>query len=190
MRRYRRKTAISRPLGRTHKFVRSRWVGNLSSQSLVNTYGAYQFKLSDLPNYAEFTALFDEYMIYSVKLVFMPTAQTVNTGSSVLVPWAITVVDTDDNNTPSTYEELLEYPAARITTMSKKIVKRIYPRQAVALYNGGVTNGYGSRRGYVDCANYSVNHYGLKYAIGYSNVAGAYSYSVFATYTIICRGVH
>lgn len=188
---YKRKRAykkrVPRPLGAPCCIVRSAYYADIQPSASVPTYGSIQFKLSDLPDYSEFTNLFDEYCISRVKIHFRPAALTNLTGTSYNNPWFIYVVDKDDAATPTTYDTLMQYPSVRIRSGVRDHMVSFKPRFSVSIYNG-VSDAYGSRTGYIDCSNAAVPHYGLKWGIAKA-VASTVLYEIWVTYTILLRGV-
>lgn len=182
------KRRIPRPMGAPSRMVRSTYIGTITASNTVATYGAFSFKLSDLPDYTEFTNLFDEYMIYSIRLFFRPNAITSVESTSYNDPWFIYAVDKDDSSAPTTYDTLMQYPGVRITSALRRHTIRFRPRFSIEIYNG-VTSAYGSRVGYIDCANTAVPHYGFKYGIDKVNTANSVIYGLWATYTCYFRGL-
>lgn len=184
-----RRYKITRPIGRSHVFVRAAFFSTITSAAAVPVFGGYQFALTDLPNSSEFTNLFDEYMIAKVSVMFMPNKLTLNTNTAITTPYFLTVIDKDDAATPSSVNDLVQYPNCRFTSGNKRLVLTFKPRHTFNLYNGGVTDGYATRQGFIDCSNAGVPHYGVKFALEQSATASAYQYAVWVRYTIICRGV-
>lgn len=187
-RRVRRTRRVPRPLGRSQRFLRTSYLGTIAPGASAPTYDAYDFKLSDLPDYTEFTNLFDEYYIYKISLMFIPMRTQLNTNPASTVPWFIYAVDKDDSAPVTSYDALLQYPAVKITQMTKKVYVTFRPRFSSVVYNTAVTSGYGSRTGWLDCSNASIPHFGFKYGID-SATLNQYQYVVWCKYTILCRGV-
>jgi len=142
-------------------------LGTVNQQALLLTAGALKFGLSDLPDYTEFTSLFDDYRICAVEVSFVPKFNmlSVTTTSSVITPILVTVLDYDDNNTPSGISDLMEYDSVVVTNFDKSCKRIVCPRWTTAAYSGTSTWSYASNRGWVDAAYPDVYHYGIKYAI-------------------------
>jgi len=187
--RKRRVKRIPRPLGRTTSVIRGAYFSTISSTASLESYGAYSFKLSDLPNYTEFTSLFDQYKIARVTLYFVQRNFTQNISTSVSTPWFIYAIDKDDAVAPTAYSQLLEYPGSRITTMSRPHKVSFVPMIATDVYNG-VSTAYSSASRFVDCTYPGVPHYGFKYGFNFSTTAGVFSYDIFVKYRLLFRGVH
>jgi len=184
-----RKRFIPRPIGRSHRFVRGVLLGTVSSAAAATTYAAYSFALSDVPNYTEFTNLFDEYRISKVILTFVPQCMTTTSNPIYTTSWLIYVVDKDDASTPTSYTSLQEYPKHKVLSANRRFYVSFRPRFSTEVYASPATTGYGSRTGWLDCSNAGIPHYGFKLAMGLSGTAGAFSYAVFAKYVIDCHGV-
>lgn len=184
-----RKGRVPRPLGRPSLITRGLFYTGITSPAAVPAYYGYEFKLSDLPDYTEFTNLFDEYRILRIKLYFIPSIHTQNNNNSYLVPWFLTAVDKDDASAPASYSAMLQYPGCKISTMQRKHYVSFSPRVATAVYGGPATTSYGSKSMYLDCGSPGVPHYGLKIGVGNSLTAGIYGYHIFAKYVVSFRGV-
>ncbi len=51
-----------------YRFVRSAFFATITGSTTVDTLGAFKFTLADLPDYGEFTNLFDQYRISALNL--------------------------------------------------------------------------------------------------------------------------
>lgn len=187
-----------------HYFRRRYVVTNITASTSgagvqTNAAGAMTFSLSSLPNASEFTALFDEYKIMKVKLDFIPFGDNVNlpissmSGSTSLVSPGgplITAIDYDDNNTPGAAADLLQYQASKVTPVPKRMKMSLSPKFSTEVYRSGVATGYGARKGWLDCVNSDIPHYGVKYWMNApSSLASSFSYQVWAEVTIAVKGV-
>lgn len=148
----------------------------------VDANFAIPFKLSDIPNYLELTALYDRYKISAVKVSIVPrqtqmiyqTAAGVNNGGTIQPntdfggthlfgtsnfghPEIVTVIDYDDDANPTGTNELLQYNSVRITRGNRNHHRYLKPRFKVDVSNTGVL----MRQQWIDCDNI-VKHYGLK----------------------------
>lgn len=184
----RRRYGPSKPLGRTHVFKRTTYQSTISSAAAVDSPGAIDFRLNYLPNYDEFSNLFDEYFIASVKVMFIPIKVQLNISPTYTVPHFIFVIDKDDVSVPTNFDTLMQYPNVRIGQGNRRYTLKFGPRSSTAVYNG-VTDAYSSKRQYIDCNNTAVPHYGVKYVMGKFDVADAFQYHVWVQYTLKLRGV-
>jgi len=183
------KKQIQKPLGNVYRFVRSAYVTTLSSLAAATSYFAFSFKLSDLPNYTEFTQLFDEYKISKLQYKFLPGALTQNTLTTIATPTFMYAIDKDDATVPTSLDTLLQYPGVKIRNMDRGFTVSFVPRVAATFYNTAVTSAYGSTVHYLDAANDGVPHYGIHGGFGRSLIAGAYTYDVYVKVWVHCRGV-
>jgi hypothetical protein len=149
-------------------FVRKVDLGIISPSVTVETDGAYSFTLNALPDYTEFTALFDNYRIIGVKINFMPLFT--DTSATVAYPPIRTAIDYDDS-AATTLAQLEEYDSCLASYTGQFFQRTLVPRLAVAAYAAGVFTSFAQRTyQWIDCASPGVILYGLKYAIP---VAGA-----------------
>lgn len=156
-------------------------VGNTSDEPLtgfgVQFGGAAQFRLDNLPQYTDFTALYDHYAIEQVDVEMDCLANSAPTSNDPNFPTnqgkmpSITYVpDFDDANVPVTASNINEYQRAKTFTFrgsGKPLKFSIKPRTAVTIYRSGVTSAYAPAAegmpldlGYID-----IPHYGFKFWI-------------------------
>ena len=184
---------LSYGANRVFKFKRS-WVPTpmtITMNTVVtSSVGAYYFKLSDLPQYTEFTALFDRYRITGVKLHVIPrlSQQTVaggTTAATAYSPAIIHVIDYDDATAPTDKDTLNQYDNAKWQYEFKPFKVWLKPRAAQAQY-GGAFSSYGNSnpKQWMDVASPDIQYYGWKWATnGYAATLNGNQYwDVFATY--------
>lgn len=160
---------------------------------------AYQFTLDSLPNYTEFTALYDMYKINAIKLTFVPTASEYinSTTSGAPTPNGFqrfnSVLDFDDTAVPVSENDLLQYATLRNTPGWRPHTRYFKPRilQTVDEIVGATLGSSSSGPKWISCLSPSVEHLGVKIfvapPIAGSAVAAAITYSVYATYYLSCR---
>lgn len=173
-----------------HKFKRTVLLTTLTSNDTANgTHVGLAFKLSDLPSYTEFTALFDQYRMKKavVKAVF--SRRNTNTAPAGLhaagvavQPIMMDVIDTDDSTALTANTAYEQYETVRIMT-SNVITRTINnPQVDLAAYaGGGVFTSYATKSNqWIDCASPSVEHYGYKLGSfgDIEGTAGGYTYGV------------
>lgn len=142
-------------------------------------FGAMSFytALSDVPNYTEFTSLWNKYSIVGVSLKFYPYATMSSTGASVSPvesqPSLIMhhILDFDDAAIPASSEvgisDLRQRPGYRCSNvysrMGKPIVRYFRPKVSMPVYQSGVTTAYrqASFRS-IDSSYPDVQGYGFK----------------------------
>jgi len=178
---FRRRGAIRGFSLNTHHFSR---FGAAATLDMTGTEQplSFEFKLSDLYTYSEFTSLFDKYRldkaIVYIQMITNPDAVvktnnadnvTVNTGpagwnTNNWYPKMWYINDHDDSNTTS-IAAIKERVGVKCCVMKPNMVKKITvkPACAVQIYKTAVAAGYGPKYGqFIDMANSDVPHYGLK----------------------------
>lgn len=168
---------------KVHTFSRSYGGAQIVSSSLSDTVGGLTFYLGLVPNYTEFTNLFDEFRILQVKVEFDPLT------SSSTAPPLYTVIDYDDGTVPTSVNELRQYESL-MTVPSNRYFRRVLnPRASSAYYQGSFT-GFGSIYGpWLDTGSFGVQHYGLKYLLPQSATPNIATYNVNITLVMQFRNV-
>lgn len=156
-------------------------VSNAAYTSPAN-YGALSFKLSDLPNYTEFTNLYDEYRFKAVKIMFVPTWNVnalpaldgTSTGTAS-VPALYTWIDNDDNTAPTAITQGQQFSSFKAHGLLNQMrVRSVVPECSTALYSGTFTS-YGQvKNQWIDNNSPSVIHFGLKFGIVNCSNYGAF----------------
>ena len=131
---YRRKRVMKRTRARisnVHAFKRKVVLGNVTAYNnggvTTNAASAFSFKLSDLPQYTDFTALFDQYKITGVKLDFIPFADNVSwevasNGPTVAAPGGPLMIatDYDDVTLPASASEMLSRQNVKVIPVGRR----------------------------------------------------------------------
>lgn len=164
--------------------------------------GAYVLSLDTLPNYTEFTTLYDQYMIKGVKLSFVPSASAYmnNTlsGSPNPLGWSRfhSAIDWDDSTTPANENVILQYSTLKTTPGWKQHSRYFRPkvRQAAVIdtTTGAMRAVTANRSPWLDCDSPDVEHYGLKVfcaAPVNTTVSTSITYSVYATVYVAMKNV-
>lgn len=129
--------------------------------------GTQEFRLNQLPNYTEFTSLFNSYKIYFAKVTFIydrNDAVSAPAGTNLL-PNLLTCIDTNDATGLASLGEFQEYRTYKLRRMDRPITVLLKPKPATAVYYTGASPRYaadGSDQ-WIDCAGVTVPFYGLKY---------------------------
>lgn len=181
--------------------------GSGNTSNITYLSGSYYFTISDMPDYTEFTSLYDQYRIFAVKVKIMcfntnslaPTQGQANGQLGAIVHH---IIDHDDSNVPPSsdvgIQTLREYQQSyRVNTWNGRnglVLKRfLKPRIATAAYGGGAFGSYTNTKSWVDSASNTVQHYGVKFiAAVFSPQASFDSNLVFTTEVtqyIGCRDV-
>jgi hypothetical protein len=158
----------------------------LNTSTTVPTYLGQYFSLaSSVPNYAAYTAIFDEYKIDEVEVWINPNPISTLAASTVRGLWS-SAVDYDDANTPTTVSTVSDKQNSLTTVVDESHYHKWTPKFAVGTYSGTFVS-FGSSTGWLDCASPNVQHYGLKCA--FSQTAGGVQFvSLTIRLTISFRG--
>jgi len=159
----------------------------------LDAFAVKTFTLDSLPNYTDFTNLYDEYRIKAVKVYFVPKQNSNTQGASAAyseVPTLVSAIDYDDATAPTTVAKMMEYDTTRIHGCADKSYTRIFkPNVSLAAYSGAFTS-YAQREDqWLDSDSAGVKHYGLKYALlnAYAGGNNVWSCNVYATLYIEFR---
>lgn len=139
--------------------------GNVLTHSdKIYAASAYFFTLSDLPNYKNFTNVYDAYRIDLVEVRIRNPA-LVNI-SDVLPggdPPLCYVIDYDDSKTLDSYEGMRSYTSYRQHTFNDIIEFKFQPTVAMTVYGSAVNTAYSVKSGqWIDCLYPGTMHYGMK----------------------------
>lgn len=179
---------------KTHMFKRTFSTVYAVQDTLANRATIHM--LSNLPNYTELTALFDQYKITAVKarFIFDMTASNIpNTTTQNTMPNLITVIDKNDGTALAAITDYEQYETMKVRRLDKQITIYFKPRVSSSLYSAGGFTGYAiSPQVWVDTNSPSVEYYGLKYGIN-GNMEGGVgtnkigAITIYWTYYIMCK---
>lgn len=141
----------------------------------VDVLGAYGFAISDLPNYTDFTNLFDFYKINKVVVRFMPVANlsdttTFSNFSTMSTLRIFTAVDYNSVAQPADVNAVREYQNCKVTQYTSGQTRTFCPRANVEASSDVASNlpsAQYSQLGnpWINVAYEDVLHCGLKVAI-------------------------
>lgn len=129
----------------------------------VDTFQGNNFTLSSLPNYTEFTSMFDAYKIvkiqYRFRLYKNPDVVAPN-----LYPVIYHVVDYNDAAAPTSVNQVLEYPLAKTTILNDS--KPVSAWFSFKPKNSGLVSSasFAAVSPWVDTGSASALYYGMKSA--------------------------
>lgn len=151
---------------KVHHFKRTFQATDIAGLAGADVLGAYTFRLDQLPNYTEFTNLFDAYRMNKIVIKFVPTANSSSVGSSLTDPLTQfhTVLDFDDATAPASLNAMYEYGNWRMSRGSVIHTRVFTPAVSLALLDGaGTTTGAQKYKQWISTTQPDVLHYGLKY---------------------------
>ncbi len=138
---------------------------DITTTGLVANYGVFNFSLNDLPNYTEFTALFDLYKIERIEIEWTPEYTELTDAapvSNAVNVYFNTAID-PAGNTPASVDDVLQYRTLHSTGITKS-----HKRDFVPAY---LMDGIVPVSAYISCASPSTNLYGIVYGIPATGVA-------------------
>lgn len=141
------------------------------SDALPGSYNTTTFSLFDLASYGEFLNLFDNYRITRVVYRWVVTrspdwnSTTANRGWSIRVGWCHDFNDSIGINQLNIWQRSNLKEAYLNTDKLKTKWYSLRPSCLMQLYEGTGATAYAPKwRQWVDTADYSMPHYGIKYA--------------------------
>jgi hypothetical protein len=158
---------IELPRKQIFTFRRSYDAGTIAT-GVVPTFGAFSFSLSSLPDFADFTALFDAYRLRQIRVTFYPVNNNVLPSACRLY----TVIDYDDANPLVTIGAMQEYDTCQVMGIDNDVIlqRTLIPKAALAIYSGAFTSFAQTSPGmWIDSGSPNVQYYGLKWALETSN---------------------
>lgn len=173
--------------------------GNIVTSVTSDTFTNQFFALSSVPNYTEFTNLYDQYKINAVKVTLIPRgntaeitassgASTVFQGQSVGV---FSVIDYDDTAVLANINEACQYQNMKMTRATQQHSRYLKPRfnlLSITNQGTGATGASQNTRGWLDCDYINVPHYGVKWALQ-QNVNYNLTYDVKIDYYLAFKNV-
>lgn len=177
-----------RPKTYLHSFKRSCIVDQIN---VANTAvaGALTFKLSDLPNYDEFSNLFDAYRLMAVKLKFVPDfsgSPTTDAVVSIGLHSLHTAIDHNDDTQPAGVLDLMEYDTYKMKRIDRGM-NRYFHVNTLASGSAGDEQNW---KKWISTANTDIKYYGFKYWFdGIGQDSQVVTIDVFATYYFQCKSV-
>ena len=109
---------------RKHFVKRHTDYGVINVSNISGASGSFNFVLSNVPGFAEFTALYDQYKICGVKLIFYPRqtmTNRVDSTENVLGNARIaTAIDYNDSSPPLSIDDLRQYESCQITPLIER----------------------------------------------------------------------
>lgn len=131
------------------------------------TQNAWNFKLTDLPNYAEFTSLFQSYRLQKVVVRWIPlnggsgwngAGSAANLNAGILA----SAIDYNDS-TAQTVGELQEFRTCRVWDVYKPHRRTVYPKVGSMVYLSNVATAYADAKNPWLSTDYpGVPHYSFK----------------------------
>ena len=174
------------------------------NSNIANGYG-FVFTLNMLPNYTDFTGLYDRYRILKVEITLMPTFNSSDPTTTAdgnypivgsgnfYIPWVMVAEDWDQASPPTSESQMLTYDNMRLLTMDKTKKFTVYPRPLLVTTSGLYADAGGSNGEPTWCSTQfaGVNHYGLRLLTGpnaFNPGANPPTIRVFMKFFFQCQG--
>lgn len=155
-----RKKYIKKPKNiKVHSFTRTAVLAtpNMTATTTA-TGGNISFSLSQVPNYTEWTNLFDSYKIKAVSIKIIPELLTGTLNSGAINAGSLwTAIDRNDLTNPASLNELLQYD-----TLRRKRITGITTRY-LKVNNFSSEDNVQEWNKWQSTANANITYYGLKY---------------------------
>jgi hypothetical protein len=130
------------------------------------------------------TSLFDQYAIFAVYCRIVCTSSGFN---GTAIPEYTTALDYDNTNNLGSLNTLLGYGTALTTPLNVVQERYIEPCNAPALYSGSAFSHFGQARMWVDSANTTTPHYGMRLIVNALGTGVTGTVVVNVTYVLCAR---
>lgn len=166
-------------------------IGPVNVPAASTFLGAYNFQLSQAGgNVGPFTQLYDQYRIKKIVWQLIPKwnssdIDTTNNGGNL--PMVATCIDYDDSNTPAAFGDIIQRQNAKLHRAGSKIITRTLVPCANFVVDATTGALNAKKSPWLDIANISVPHYGIK--LGITGVAVPQDYEVVVKYYLQFRQV-
>lgn len=191
---YRGKSTIYKPPAGVHAFVRTVQFASSNFDATGNKFQAFTFALSDLPNYSEFTNLYDQFQIVAVKFEIIPKFNAVDlnpmsTWSQGVLPNIHSVLDYNDSTAPTSLTEMMQYKNYR-RSRGNQIHKRYFkPATLSQNYESAVSTSYTSKwKDWISTDDPTTPYYCIKVCWDACGVVEYQpTYDIYAKYYFQCK---
>lgn len=175
-----------------HSFKRQATFTIAGNAAYAPYLAAHTFRLSDMPNSAEFSALFDSYRMTHCQLKFYLTVDpAAQASASAIFPRLFWAEDQNDTGTPASLNELRERSNLKVRVMTpyKPVVVNVKPNTLCTTRVSGVGDvSTIQRKAWLNTTALGADYMGLKYAI--DNLTNTnYSVIVERVYWFQCKNI-
>lgn len=158
----------------------------ISSSTLVSVSTAYGPSIAGIGDISSLTAVFDQYRIVMIEMWFIPRIMGVTAATAQPGLFA-TVLDFDDNNVLSSFQQALDYQNVVVSSGAEGHYRKWKPHCAMSAYAGAFGAFANVESPWIDAASTSVNHYGCKTEWQATDVV--YTMDVVGRFTVQWRNV-
>lgn len=147
---------------RIHYHKRTQSYGQLSQIGTFNGF-AFSFQLNLVPDFTEFTSLYDVYRIDKICVHILPDAtESLVSATNKASCNYFTVIDYDDGIAPTSVNDFLTRDNAVIRQFNEPAHISFRPHVPMATDTGLTVFGVNKQSQWIDCTFTNVFHYGLK----------------------------
>lgn len=177
-----------------HYFKRHVDLGIINLTNAGITSQGWSFQLNEVPNYTEFTNLYDQYKLCAAAVKFIPL-QTVSqispTGVGNFNIRFATVIDYDSSGAFATFDDAREFSTCKVKACTQYHTRYIKPRIRSANENDSNTIvASGTRKMWLSTTVTNIPHYGLRYVFeAIPTPSYVMQYKVEAVYYLAMRNV-
>lgn len=169
------------------------WTDKLQATAASSVYKGFTFHLSDLPDFAEFTALFDQYQISGIRLTFHRFQNVSLTGtanSDSILPLTYITTDYDDVGV-ITEDAMCQYDKVKVYTSGRTFKMFIRPKTLTPIYESAIATSYGNPKSapWVSTADPDVDYFGLRTLMTQTGAQGLSGWMIRAKYYLRFRNV-
>lgn len=170
---YRSKVPRELSNDRIHYVKRTANGGTFTVSNLAFTGVGQQFSLNQVPAFSEFTALYDQYKINAIKVIFLPPFTGRMTILSIDSPQTsarfMSAVDYNDNTGPANMDEIRQYESCKMTQIHEKH-ERYIPSPKFINSSGQNVNDW------ISTSSPSTAHFGIKFGADPTNQTNTLSF--------------
>lgn len=160
----------------------------LQTSPTNETYNGLVFSLGQIGgNLGPFTALYDQYKIGFIKVEVCPRSNSYDgTTAGSILPRVVSAIDYDSIPITDSLANIMQYQNVKLTP-GQVTHKRVLKPRFLNIVDS-TTPGLQTNRGWIDCANASVDHLGLKVIVP-PTPGQVISYDLIVTYYLKFKNV-
>lgn len=157
---------------------------NVNASSAAGVFGVVVFQLNDLVDVASYIGVWDQYRIRKIKVFVDITQQGLPTTSPSMAHF-VTVCDTNDDVTPTSFNQLMNYHDSFVHPKGSTSVRTIRPKPSSYLRAGtSEPAGMPSNMQWIDVRYPDVKYVSLKYGWSQATTTSVFTASVFYQYFV------
>jgi hypothetical protein len=175
------KMRLTTPVAAHVRIWRSYVDTGIVQSSTVVTYTARAFTVGAISDWGSLAAVFDQYRILAVEVLYQPRSQEAIVNSTTAnLGHFYTVIDYDDATVLTSVGAATNYENVIVGTNTQAQRRCFKPRIAVAANGGGLFTSYANMAAqWIDAASSTVSHYGTKEVLEMGNTGALATFDVF-----------